>query len=180
MAASDVWFEMAPTGVQSRLQRLIAEHYPATYAEESLVVVLRHEAVGKRGTGQDWMAGGVRVLGQFVSVPPRFKCLMEVPWDVVILLNAKAWNDELTEAQKDALLDHQLYHGIQQSHDIGEFYPVLARRGDWAHGIREHLPPEDPNRDIALIDRETGEVLEHSPRAGERRRAEERLGHSVS
>jgi hypothetical protein len=175
MGATEVWFEPGSEADQARLQRIVNEHYAHTYAEESLCIVLRHEAVGKRGAGQGWMAGGVRVLGQFVTVPPRFQCLMEVPWDVVILVNAEAWQDELDDPQRDALLDHQLYHGIQQAHDIAEFYPVLQRRGDWAPSIRGPLPDEDPNRDVMLVDRETGEVLEHAPKAAERKRARERM-----
>lgn len=79
-------------------------------------------------------------------------------FDVVILLNAKAWK-ELTEAQRAALVDHELCHATvatdkngeeirderdrlcyrMRKHDIEEFHAVVKRHGIYLGDIAEFL-----------------------------------------
>ena len=170
--ATECWFEVAPDEVQSQVRALIAEHYAHTYSEQRVTAVFRHAAYSDKGVCQDWHEGGCRTLGKRVKVPERFKCLMEESPDVVILLNVEAWDDELDEAQRTALLDHELYHGIQRAHDIGEFGEILERRGDYLSHIAVHLPAD---ADLPLRDPATGAALEHDPVEAEQQRAAKRL-----
>lgn len=175
--ATPAWFEVAPDDVQERLQALIAEHYVHTYSEQRVTAVMRNAAHNDKGESQDWQTGGARILGKWVKVPERFKCLMAEPPETVVLLNAEAWNDELSEEQRTALLDHELYHGVQRAHDIGEFSAILERRGDYL----EHIAPAlSPDADLPLRDPETGAPVEHDAAAGEVRRAVKRLRDGVS
>jgi len=170
--AMEVWFEVASGEVQQQAQALIAEHYAHAYGEQHVTAVFRHAAYSDKGVCQDWQAGGVRTLGKWVKVSEQWKCLMVEPApDIVILLNYEAW-EELTSAQRTALLDHELYHGVQRAHDIGEFGEILERRGDYLSHIALHLPAD---ADLPLSDPETGEPLAHDEVAAERARAAERL-----
>lgn len=168
-----VSFQVAPEEVQVRVRDLIAEHYAATYEGQPVVAVFRCAARNDKGQSLDWEQGGTRILGQWVKVPPRFKCLMEEPPFAVLVLNAEAWDDELTEDQQTALLDHELYHGVQRVHDIGEFAAIVQRHGDWHGQLAEALPAQ---ADLPLADPASGQALEHNPLEGEVRRAADRLG----
>ncbi len=92
---------------------------------------------------------GHLVLGECVLVNDLQKEL--VPFDFVIILNREVWeNPEFTDAQKSALLDHELCHAAPKlntdtdeqeldergrpvwrirKHDIEEFRDVVARHG---------------------------------------------------
>lgn len=57
------------------------------------------------------------------------------PYDFVVLLNQEAW-DELTEAQRLALLDHELCHVVPVLDDNGK--PQLNERGHPCFRLRKH------------------------------------------
>lgn len=86
-------------------------------------------------------------------------------YDFILQFDIFEWK-ELTEAQRRALVDHELCHcGIGESgwklrgHDIEEFRAVIERHGDWKRDVRafietaQQLPLVQPER--GLVDSDT-------------------------
>lgn len=85
--------------------------------------------------------------------------------------------DRLSEAQREALIDHELGHcGIEDgklqvnAHDIEEFKAVYERRGAWQPEVRAFAQAVLDGGQLHLIDGETGEVLETRATEGDTHR----------
>lgn len=84
--------------------------------------------------------------------------------DFILQFDVNEWKD-LTQAQRRALVDHELCHcSIGESgwklrgHDIEEFRAVIERHGDWKRDVRafietaQQLPLVQPERGLADSD----------------------------
>ena len=94
---------------------------------------------------------------------------VEAGFDFILQFDLNEWTD-LTEAQRRALVDHELCHcGISdngwklRAHDVEEFAAVIQRHGFWKRDVRafgeiaQQLPLIEPER--GLIDDDTTVTL---------------------
>ncbi|MFW5962301.1 MAG: putative metallopeptidase [bacterium] len=86
-------------------------------------------------------SGGNAVLGNTRKVSGIYQTLTGL--DFIIDIAEDTWQ-ELTENQRYALIDHELYHcGINEQgnfviikHDVTEFIPIIKRYGLWTEGLQ--------------------------------------------
>ena len=87
-------------------------------------------------------SGGRLVIGQASKVSEKFQALMNVTDRVDFQIwVAKDWWDDADDAQREALIDHELCHigpgGKLRSHDIEEFHAIVDRHGLWDRDLRQ-------------------------------------------
>lgn len=100
-------------------------------------------------TTKNTMRSGKLVLGKATKPAGLVRFLssahvaQEEPADFIITLNSTAWEERLTESQKEALLDHELCHcgyelngddevkWVIRPHDVEEFAEIIERHGLW-------------------------------------------------
>ncbi len=132
-------FEDAPE-VEDIAGRLIRDHH--AYLRQSDIRYLFRVA-------DSWTKSGKEVYGQATVVSGAMRHIAGDA-DAVVLVNARIWSD-LSDAQREALVDHELTHlqprtdadgDIQShpdgrpilcttSHDVEEFAAVIKRHGLW-------------------------------------------------
>jgi hypothetical protein len=86
-------------------------------------------------------SGDVAVWGKASKVPARLKPLLD--YDFIIWIAEDLWEGELSEQQREALVDHELCHcGFDDNgnpkmvhHDIEEFKCVVERHGIWTNEL---------------------------------------------
>jgi hypothetical protein len=122
-------WERVPSAVVKLAEELIYEHHPNLLSAR-IGILFRSEAP---------VSGGKRTLGQASTVNAKWKPLLREEYDFIIWLAADAWLGELTDHQRRALLDHELYHchlnnedkAEIRPHDIEEFAEIIQRYGFW-------------------------------------------------
>ena len=103
-------YEIAPREVQERLERILFRHHkPLLAAEVQIRVIMAHAAVGDDGepTGPALTAGGYQAAGLARIVNERDRAAGGP--DAQIVVDGDRWI-EWSEAQRDALLDHESQH----------------------------------------------------------------------
>ena len=110
-------------------EELIQDHH-RSLVDARIGILFRDEAPKSRGR---------RTLGKAQKVADNWKPLLKQDLDFIIWLAADVWNDELSEDQKRALLDHELHHCYLdeklrprlRGHDVEEFLTIIHRHGLW-------------------------------------------------
>jgi hypothetical protein len=129
----------------ARLGTLVAKHHEDLV--HARIVLAWH-----KGWRSD--ADGIRKLGMCKIATDLDREL--APFDIVILISRPWWQDEFTQdAQRDALLDHELTHAVLaldaygdpvvdetgrrmyriRRHDVEEFGEIVARHGLWKRDL---------------------------------------------
>lgn len=141
---------------EDRRTRLLAEPYRTMQGVADANHPHLKEARIALAWRKDWTADrdGHVVLGKCKKASDLDREL--TPWDFVILLNADVWPD-LTDAQREAILDHELCHAAVvygddgrpkrdergrvcyrvRKHDVEEFYEVVKRHGTFKRDLEE-------------------------------------------
>lgn len=133
----------APPAVLKMGQELIRQHHEPLL-DAHIGILFRSEAP---------KTNGKRTLGKASKVGEQWKPLLKQELDFVIWLAQDVWNDELTHAQRRALLDHELCHCYMSKdgpkmrpHDVEEFACIIERHGLWhpdlervAWAMQQHL-----------------------------------------
>jgi hypothetical protein len=142
-------------------REMITQYHPDL--EEANIGFLFRDTAQKSGDRVVW--------GKASKVPDRLKPLLD--YDFIIWIAEDLWEGELTEQQREALVDHELCHcgfndngkPVMRRHDIEEFKCVVERHGIWtdelaafAEVIEEAL--EQPALPLALrgVKKEGGRV----------------------
>lgn len=132
---------------------------PAMYEMLAELIAANHqETLGEANVALAWRVGlkkdpdGLLILGKMKKVTDLDRELHR--WDFVIILNREAWQD-LDDAQRRALVDHECCHGSVarnkdgsvkkndrgrpvfrlRKHDIEEFREVVERHGLYKHDL---------------------------------------------
>jgi hypothetical protein len=136
-------------------------------------------------------ADGRLVLGKCQKVSDLHKELAD--YDFIVILNREAW-DEFSDAQRLALLDHELSHATVardqdgqpkldergravfrlRKHDIEEFRDVVARHGCYKEDLREFAEAVLEERKTPLLDvlSEVASERAHTPAIASRAEVE--------
>lgn len=82
---------------------------------------------------------GISTLGQAIKIDDRTRQLCE--WDVEIVLNYDFWNNpSVTDAQRAALIDHELAHirPVPENHEDPDSLPKRDENGRIVYYLRKH------------------------------------------
>lgn len=117
--------------VEEIARKLIAEHHPHL-ASAKIAYLMADKLPPVRGRPRGGMAA---------KASERERALHG--YDFVITINREVWR-ELTPAQREALVDHELSHcGLSVTgcwtilpHDLEEFAGVVKRHGLWSEDVR--------------------------------------------
>ena len=151
------------------LHRLVADHHP--HLLEASIALAWHDGWSRDQDGR-------LTLGRARKVSDLDYQLME--YDFVIQLNRDVWaGDILSDAQKEAIVDHELCHCDLKigddgepardelgrivwrirKHDIEEFAAVVERHGLWKRDVEQFVRAALRNRREPLF-RDLGEALQ--------------------
>ena len=104
-------------------------------------------------SGNNWNKGGRPVMGEakLLSGLPQFLSMTDdgQKYDMAVVINRSYWQ-ALTQAQRRALVDHELSHFIRKTsgrrkiktrwaitgHEVEDFTMVIRRNGLWTEGIK--------------------------------------------
>jgi len=134
--------------IQESIRTLVGEAHPhLADIVDDIIVIFREKASKK---------GGIPVLGKTGKAPALLSLLGERQYKFIVELGADTWTD-LDEAQRLALLDHQLcYIGGEEDEktcemkyhlnepDISYFSGEVERRGHWRPDL---TPPKEESED---------------------------------
>jgi hypothetical protein len=121
-------WEEASSSVVHVAQRLIDQYHP-WLADARIGFVFRKEAQRSKGK---------LVLAQAQLVNAKLQVYLE--YDFLIWVSKEDWEGQLTAAQREALIDHELSHCVKnlsndrwdiRPHDVQEFWHILDRHGLW-------------------------------------------------
>jgi len=125
------WIE-ATLDVVSTATKLIRDYHPDL--DEANVGFLFRDKAQKSGDRV--------VLGKASKVQDRLKPFLD--YDFIIWIAQDVWEGELSMAQREALVDHELCHCTMDDngkpklkhHDIEEFNEVVERHGIWKDDLK--------------------------------------------
>lgn len=130
--AAEIW--EAGDDVRRMASDIIAHHHPHL-ADAEIVYLMRSPAARSRGR---------EVMGQAKKASAQDNALYPGTIDFIITLSGQDWR-HLTDAHRQALLDHELCHCAGNSedgwemrgHDVEEFAEIIRRHGTWTEDLRE-------------------------------------------
>jgi hypothetical protein len=123
-------------------QLLTSEQHVSMYLMASNLVARHHQELRNAKIALAWckswkpdIDGHVR-LGQCKKASDLDREL--APYDIVVLLSQEFWtNDRVTDAQREALLDHELMHAcVKLDPDTHE--PMVDEKGRTLYRLRKH------------------------------------------
>jgi len=133
------WEEASPSVIHIA-EQLIEQYHP-WLREANIGFIFRDEAQKQ--------SDGRLVLAQAQRITAKLQVYLE--YDFLIWVSKKDWEGHLTDAQREALIDHELCHCVRnmntgawaiRPHDVQEFWQIIQRHGLWSndlHGARELL-----------------------------------------
>src|SRR3990172_7846031 len=131
------WEEASPSVIHIA-EQLIEQYHP--WLQDANIGFIFRDEAQKQSNGR-------LVLAQAQRITSKLQVYLE--YDFLIWVSKKDWEGRLTDAQLEALIDHELCHCIRNSngwairpHDVQEFWQVIKRHGLWSNdlqGARELL-----------------------------------------
>lgn len=106
---------------------------------------LQHARIGLLFRSGTWKSKGRTRWGQAQKASGKIRALAG-DIDFLVTLNEDVWFDELDNAQRRALLDHELCHcafdvvelkASTRGHDVEEFAEIIRRHGVWDSSLRK-------------------------------------------
>lgn len=125
-------FSEAPNSLIHLAEAIIHQHH--RILEDARIAFVMRSEPQKRGSRM--------IMGNTSKVPEKMQPYLE--FDFLIWIAESTWND-LSDAQREALIDHELCHckrstdGLGWSlreHDLQEFSIVIERHGLWDTDLR--------------------------------------------
>jgi len=156
IADAESKYVMAPDIYERYVVPLINDHR-SDLAQVRIVTMLR---------SGEWKSKGIEVWAYTKKVSAETKTLIGVDYDYLITVNAEVWG-LIAEAQKQAIIDHELAHCLVDedkdgnpvyklvSHDIEEFFSIIRRHGDWHEGIKRALKAFEDSKQVTMFDLES-------------------------
>lgn len=126
-----VEYLQASKEVRVLVKAMRAKHY-SKFEEAKIITLMR------LGPWTNW--GTIQRVG-------KMQRRAGIDADYILTLNGDAWV-KMSDKQKKALVDHELYHMkkkitkkgvafILRKHDVEEFVAIVKRYGDWSPGLKE-------------------------------------------
>jgi len=124
------WEEASPSVIHVA-EELIEKYHP-WLKEARIGFVYRDKAQKSKGR---------LVLARAQTVPAKLQVYLE--YDFLIWVSKEDWEGKLTDAQREALIDHELCHCARDDsgawtirpHDVQEFWQVIERHGLWSFDL---------------------------------------------
>lgn len=161
----DSKFRDAPEEVLAMARGLISKHHP--HLTEANIKFQLRDGV--------WKSNGRTVYGKAAKVNDQMHIITGL--DFIITLNGPAWTDFMTQAEKFAVLDHELCHCGQDGfhkdgspkwciwpHDTEDFAGIILRHGLWSNGLKLFKKAADRYEQLPLFD--AGKVVQMSAGGG--------------
>ncbi|HAL17416.1 MAG TPA: hypothetical protein DCP32_11905 [Anaerolineaceae bacterium] len=132
------WEEASPSVIHIA-EQLIEKYHP-WLRDARIGFVFRDEAQQSLGR---------LILAQAQKVTAKLQVYLE--FDFLIWVSKEDWEGKLTDAQREALIDHELCHCVKRldtdtwairPHDVQEFWQIIERHGLWSsdlHNGREAM-----------------------------------------
>lgn len=110
-----------------------------------------------------WYKKNMETWGSAKKVSPEMRVLTG-PADFLIIVNAEIWKG-LSEAERLALVDHELLHCVREdddkngnpryglrNHDFEGFYAEVRRHGIWSPGLKRAKKAYDESKQGTIFD----------------------------
>lgn len=148
-------YRMAPEIHENYVSRIVNNHRP-DLAQARIVTMFRR---GNWSSKQkDTWAATKRISREIATL------MGGEGGDYLITVNQDIW-ENLNEAQRIALIDHELCHCLRGDddkhgnpkwqtvgHDIEEFFAIIKRHGDWSEDVKRALRAFEESKQVSMFD----------------------------
>lgn len=152
-------YKLAPEIHDDYVVKIVNNHRN-DLANAKIVVIIRR---GK------WYRKNMETWGSAKKVSPEMQVLTG-PADFLLMINGEVW-ERISEAERFALVDHELMHCAREdddkdgnpkyglrNHDFEGFYSEIRRHGLWSPGLKKVYKAYEESKQGSMFDPLTAEI----------------------